>query len=1416
MKIKDLGKNFYENRGAPPPILVMNKVTPTTPFTNLGSAGGYPDLGGVGNKFNFLNVVKPNLPKVKEDFSLEEATVNSLKYEPADYFNYFNDPTKFIPSGKITEIRNPFLKKEEALPDFRTDYHSFLDFKIEEPIQTYNFPVEKPDLDNERDLFNKEVQSQIKNIFDNQITEFDELYVFFSEFNRDIGEFMNNFLSYLSNLQATNTVNLIAAKNEISSRIKEFEQSYRLKLNNLVSKIKSLNLSQAQIENATRIFINKSNENLDIFSRIANSVSELKVAHLIIVLEKEKSLSTMMERNNQLLNQLTMAKADLDRVPPDKPELTLKYNNLLRELEDRDGKIRLLNQERERFETTLKEQENFFKNEFSKYQRENRDLHDLSRDLESKINELKRENIEIQKRYAYLPTDLVSEANKKIEFISKYNQNEETIKKLTAELRLKDQQMNNYIQEANAEFQNLQNEKEKNFQLIRENEKKIYALNNENQILKQQIYVAPEFFSKVLEALNINPNSGNLTSDLNDAIFKWSQLKETALKMERNNFTLTEVNQKLEHDLMVMRQKWETSNNRNRLIENEIMIEKANIENLAKKKQEADNQLRSAKENFQNVNKYTEYWSSSLTALSIFVDESCDRTNDFLNNMISPFYSFFAKANAIKKVIAEAREKNGGDMIMNTQLPQSVFQVLYPQSGIVAFYQIYWSALFVNMQKVKSALLHQYVHWVQNYGYLNDAYQEERISINALLTEIYRHEAALKTKKEQNMGDAREFAEALNVGLLACERFIKAGESLLQNLKDNQKRIDLALNQIKEFIKHAKAIDEPLAFSNVVVNLYQCYLGCSGLNNFYGCMGYLYFVELYEFILLNQRKENVPHSFEVEVRTSKSSNGLYTCMIEGVDWMRISEKVMILDSTRVLNITPIQISISPIGIVAKIKLMLRNYMFEKRLGFSNESFTHTFTDCFLLELFFWKFDQVEDFKPATSCEYRTPLFNIKNNHLYWLADMDKNIINDCVENLNKVKVLLYFYDFISKMLMWIIQKVQSSYYFSTPNTHWIIEIMRYMDYGLRSDDLYVVLENFWNVHYMLCQTFALSIIFQENLFHYSPLQEQKFLISKMIFKFLRTEKIMNTIIRQDADNYVSDDFKDLLTSKNIYRPGDFRGMLHMANNKEPKCLPIVNQFIYIKRNGTFTEHKNHIDLIKIEKTNMDVYSTRRYPYEYLLDDSNERYFEGHKHNYDNNRRFSYFSAYSYLSPQYMTIQSSMTLNLATKQSVPIKPDPNDIYKKYKGGSLAEEKTRYEAIVKALEMPGYAFIQNLISIIFKIELQGVKFKAQYLPDFGFLPEVKKLIDDEYDMELTMEEQKIANFIYSDNMKNENERVRAIDCGKVALPPNVIKKDVWDALAQKLANYKQNFNFFTHKPIVDFVKEVKKYLTDNYMR
>jgi hypothetical protein len=401
------------------------------------------------------------------------------------------------------------------------------------------------------------------------------------------------------------------------------------------------------------------------------------------------------------------------------------------------------------------------------------------------------------------------------------------------------------------------------------------------------------------------------------------------------------------------------------------------------------------------------------------------------------------------------------------------------------------------------------------------------------------------------------------------------------------------------------------------------------------------------------------------------------------------------------------------------------------------------------------------------------------------------------------------------MLLWVIQKIHSTFYFITPNTYAIIELMKFLDAGLKSENLKDVLSNFWSVHFILCQQFSVSIIYQHQMSNYSTLQEEKLYVCKLISKHLRTgEKIMSDIINNKIKNYYPDDFRNFITSRNPYRRGDFRGMMEV-NKSYPKCLPIINQFYFIYKNSRLKEVNIPIDYVKVKKINSEEYPTFKYPYEYLLDDAEDRFYEGANQIFENNRKLSYFLGYIYFSHENMLVSLTMNLQTISSQPVPERPNDEELYRRFEGGSLTQERKKYDDMIKALNIPGYLVVQHLIKTIFKIELKGIKIRQEYLPDL-VLPDVERQYEDEYNMELTYEEERMANFFYAENMANENMKIKAIECLRPQIANNVLNTEVWDVLVGKLDLIKRNIQKFSPIPILEFADEIKKYISNNYLR
>lgn len=1438
MDIRNLGKNIYDLQPRNEFIDVGETQTLITSFSDSTSFQADKNYYNPHNK-------KLNLPTIFE--SSNEFISEKLLPNLATNFDYFQDSKQFNDKLKINNERVDYPKLDALFTPANLKFPplnvaNYLEKKrnnnADTGFQTILQPqanfmnagepfIGKPDLQGFREELLKDNKTFLKNIFQNSKTEYDELNNFFDSLNKIIVSEIQNFLNYLEGFSKMkmNETFINTIKQQIDGYIDKFGWVYHKKVNEIATQIANLKIQSDKINSFQHLFKTRALENLNWVQNILNTLGDMKISNLLLLLAKDKMLYQMADKNKKLYDEINNFKANMNTF--DQTNNSEEYQKLLRALEEKDLTIKILNDEIEKSNKIIADQQIGFDEVLRakvSAEAENAKLvlnnEKIKADFQARINQLKAENENIKKMYSQLPQNIGIGGEEKMRYMEAFERNEKEIQRLNTELFQQIQTANLERTQLSEKLVEAKRERDLAIQKFHENMQQMESLSLENEKLKQVTGVNLEPFEELLKILGIDPHSLNFNNDFQNAIEELFKVYSEIRKIEKDKYGVNDYNNKMVIENEKLKNDYREAQNKINFLLDQIQNGKAKLDQM--KAQQMDLEIANNISNNYNedITRLSKTWPSSLSALTIAINEASERVNLYYNDWISPFYNFFSKRNAILKLVQENYKSFDANRTINFQIPRSEFQFKFPHSPIASFYQIYFTALVKNLEIFTKILIYRYNTWYTEAAFNEDPFANEKEMLIAFRSEVSKYDANYNSKLKNIRNDEAQQKSALDFCVQKTKSFLKNCYHLTEAIKANEEKIKITKEKLHSFIM-ANPPEKKITFNNIVLNLYQLYIDCSSLNSLYHSFGYTYFSELFEIILISQRLSGDTKTSHADILTLKN-NSIYSISIEEVDFNTlVSNRKLQEISCELFPISNLQLSISPVSVLAKMKLMLRNYMISFNYGLTKQGFSHNLNDCLLLDLFFWRIKKSEALNSTQSCEKRIPTFFIygKSNITYLLADLDENILNDCFSNLTKAKVLFYFYEVISRTLLWMIQKIQMDIYFSLPNSFEIHALKKNIQDGMMADNLYTTLKFFKSAHEKILNMVSLGILNRNGITSYTPFQEDRSLVSKLIADHLRNEPVIADIVEERKQESLANDFIDLIVTEQQYAAGDYL-IWGTKKTSKPVFLPVINFVSFIKENG-LKEHTNAIELLEIKKKNLKEVPTARFPYEYLMDDADIRLIESAKSTYDQNRKFLYFLAFNYLFASHMKKYFGITLDEVAKSNPQTKPDIALVYKnlKAKDNAIASFKNKLLAAAESQDLIATIHTQKIITIILTKELLNNNFKIKLidkLPNLQHEELLRKFeeylgVEKEYaDNKLTM------NLITGNEIaKNADRNINILSCEKLSSQNENLSTDLWGILTTKLNQYKRNLTTYTLKPIIEFAVEIKKYLRDDYL-
>lgn len=1353
------------------------------------------------NQFNDrlkINTEKVDYPKLDAFFS-----VDNLKFPPLNIANYV---AKKRNNNGETEFQN-ILQPQ-------TNFTNVGEYS---PYQ--------PDLQAFREDLVKDNKTFLQNIFQNSKTEYDDLNNFFDSLNKIIVSEIKNFLNYLdsfSNVKMNETL-INAIKQQIDGYIEKVGWDYHKKVNEFSTQIANLKIQNEKINSFKHLFKTRALENLDWVQNILHALGDMKISNLLLLLAKDKILYQMADRNKKLYDEINDFKNNTNAFGNSE-----EHEKLLRAIEEKDLKIKRLNDEIENSNRILVEQKFGFDEILRakvSVEAENArlmiDNEKMKTDFQTRINQLKVENENIRKMYAQLSPGIGFAAEEKKKYMEAFEKNEKEIQRLNTQLFQQTQLANVQRTQLAEQLNEAKREKEIAIQKFHENTQQMESLALENEKLRMVTGVNLEPFQELLNTLGINPRSENFNEEFQNAVTELFRIYNEISKIEKGKYGVNDYNNKIAIENEKLKREYGEAQNKIIFLQEQIQNGKLKLNQM--KTQQMDLEIANNISNNYNedMNRLSKTWPSSLSALTIAINEASERVNLYYNDWISPFYNFFSKRNAILKLVQENYRYFDANKAINFQIPRSEFQFKFPHSPIASFYQIYFTALIKNLEIYTKILIYRYNTWYTEAAFNEDPFANEKEMLTGFTSEVSKYDAIYNTNlRNLKNDDIFKQKNALDFCVQKTKSFLRSCYHLQEAIKANEIKIKFTKEKLHTFII-ANPPEKKNTFNNIVLNLYQLYLNCSSLNSLYHNFGYTYFNELFEIILISQRLSGDTKTSPAEILTQKN-NSNYSISIEEVDFNTlVSNKKLQEISYDLFPISNLQLTISPVSVVAKIKLMLRNYMISLNYGLTKQGFSHNFNDCLLLDLFFWRMKKNESLNSTQSCEKRIPSFFLysKTNIPYLLADLDENIINDCFSNLTKAKVLFYFYELISRTLLWMIQKIQMEIYFSLPNSFEIYALKKNIEEGMMVDNVYLTLKSFKSAHIKILNMVSLGILNKNGINSYTPFQEDRSLVCKFIAAHLRNEPVILDIVEDRRQDSVANEFIDLITTEQQYAPGDYL-IWGTKRASKPVFLPVINFVCFIKANG-LKEHSNAIELLSIQQKSLKEIPNERFPYEYLMDDADTRLIESAKSTYDQNRKFLYFLAFNYLFAFNMKKYFGTNLDDVARTNPAAKQDIAQVYKnlKVKDNAIPSFKNKLLTSAETQDFISTVHTQKIITTILAEELLKNNLKIKLIDKLPNLQhdELLQKFEEYLNGEKEYENNKFTMNLITGNeiAKNADRNFNIINCEKVNSQNENLSTDLWGILTNKLTGYKKNITTYTLKPILEFAAEIKKYLKDDYL-
>lgn len=1377
-----------------------------------------PLTGWIGNKFKD--------PQISEDF-VNNKELNFSDKEKAILL----DPPPYVPL-----VRTEFYANLPPPSYGDSEENKLLNEALRyQPVsfQDKNFFPAEPDLNKMRKNLVQQVASNASNIVNNVESFHTELDTRLEEVNVIINNIVSNFIIRLRDVQENNFT-LEIFKEETKTFLKTAKENYfNRKVNEIIDKINNQPLSQDSKTNIIETFRKRCEQNYSNLNKILVAMFELKYSQLLIIVEKEKQIDRLRIENSKLFDQINEIKSKVDQMKENSNNpgfINEEYRKAIEKIENQDLTIKRLNDEISNSSAALEEQKLAFDQIFREKTELNAQIELLNlrnnetlQGLNARISELTTANENISRLYQNLPIEIDMAVQEKNYYIAEYSKNQQELTNLRAQYLNQSQNYENYIQDLNAKYNQSSDQYNKAIELLKVNENKIRELQYENDMIKQNEFknniISNELAQEILMSLGIDINSSNVTVEVRESLKKLFLLKNEVEQLQKNTYEFNQVKKTHAMEMQSLRGKLSNAQEKNNLLTNEIEKEKLKLSTLKNEKIEIEKTLELTSESLENLNSYTVSWSSTITALTIFIDEASERVDTFYNDWISPFYSFFSKRNGILGSIKYFGEQSPN--LLNAEIPQSPLQKTFPHSAMVAFFQLYFAALVKNMENVKGIFILQHKKWFTEMGFIEDPFEQENLAINIFLNEVNKHDAVLQEKASKLRNDDDRNNNLISIGRTTIDSFKKNCSYLLETIASNRKKLEDSQIKLGKFIN---SFDENIpSFINIVLNLYQNYLACSPLNNFFFNMAYTYFIELFELILIEDKFSN-PNgvNLNVTIKTYKERDN-FKIKIEGYDnWSKIGLINLQKRSIDLLNVTVLQLTISPVGVLAKCKLMLRNYMISLNYGIGeNKSFSHSFSDCILLENFFWKLKKIGDnYSKLTNCLERLGCFTIGNSQQkYILDDLNSKVLSDCIENLSKEVILIFFYEFISKTLLWIIQKIHSEIYFATPNSFVITQIINLIDQGMFATQIEEILKNLFYAHREIIKMIAIGLIKPNAvLANYTPLEEDKSLVGKALLAYNDREKIFQEIMNSNQELYLANEYFPMITNPEPYKKRAFIDFI--KKDSAFRCLPLINYFINLKNKNTWDENAIAPNISKLDKTTFEFYPKNRFPYEFLMDNSDVRHIENANHTYDINRKFSYFMCFNYILGLNMAIKGNVnladvSLNLTTKANI------SKIYQETSNiafnNPLMNIMNKIRAAVSSQDLPAPVRTQKILKTVINKEItKNTKINSQAaLPDL-----IHEEVKDEglryAQKEIDSEENKSIDLIRGAKQALKEGNIPIIRCKKSLGSITNINQELYGILNQKLANEKKNKSIYTIKPFVNFMTEISKYIQSNYLK
>lgn len=1215
--LKNLGKNFYET---------FESTSEGVRLKNLNSEVFYDLQSNLDKLKNRKNAQTTLAEEADKYFKINVSEAKQLPKKNLDDLDLFNVAKEFthVPAPKLkTKIAFTDEKGNFHIPDDRFDFDDFGSFLNEEPEKNppplnQNPPPmineNPPPLlnNNNGDLIDLNADDTIFHDFDSGLQEillkhheeakyaaaeekkynsvdFNEtlrpFYIKIQETIKDIELKIRAWFAQVSNFLKNEPASYKELKEEYQKKKKlQFEEFFRF-LDGVAIDAGKTRVTVDELNSFKGIFIEDAKNSLRRYFMTIDKLFDIICSSAILVIAKMEIIKNMGKDNEALKKEIDeLYKLKQTYTQNRDPTSVDAVKKLIAEVENRDMIIKELNVKIDSFQQVAEELQALI---ISYEEKINIETQKKS-ELERKIIELQKKNEDIE--YKFKNSLIQTGDPEMVQLAEESYQNRQRIieyqKQLDKEQSEK-RELHTLLQ--NLDKQNIAAQLEIDA-TRRENAQTIIYLQDQNRELGQKVQFNTEIMKQLLSALGID--EGNYSDSV--LFNKIRQIQELHTQKElfyNQHKELQLYASKLETEKKDLVQRIIDSSNKEQQLQQEIIRLNNELQQLVQK-------YNIQRENKEIVNKNISYITSLInimddlmTDVSLFVEDGNKRINNYYNQFLTPFYSFITKKDAFFNLVVNKKNSNIGHLNI---IPLPTIALNAASSFFIVLWQLYYTALIHNCQKMIPFYFYVFTDFSQS-SFKDDLIHENQAIAN-LLVYLEKTKAHFNPLLQQAYADQNnEEIELTKLVMARIQKYSGDCALLKKSLNNSTKKIANSKKKLNNIL--GGGVLQGDLFKSIVINMYTLYSCSSQSASFYSIMGYEFYSEFLELIGAKQKVEGIDNEQLVKYSGINYNEGLYYYSVtRNIEYVNSRLQSFVQLSEDVFPITQLQMSLSPLAIIGRIKVLIRNKLIVNGCAIK---FSHNIAQIRILDSFFWRSEQIAVDDPrVTQFERRTPIFIVRGDY-FVLQDSSPELIADLIENVHPEHLFMYFYAFISRTLLWLIQQIQSEIYFVVPNTTNCVAILNSVEKMCNSLDMYETLNNskfiFRQILEMLCVGYIADRWRVETPLQYDP-------------NFANVVTIgVNSMLERDFKHGQLPDIYYSFNDEHYFVKAEVQYKKQTYFKIRIENLPLQNFYVW----GIKTQYQEkNLDVLlkhvgnltfRLNESKYDNLPTRRKPYEHMLD-----------------------------------------------------------------------------------------------------------------------------------------------------------------------------------------------------------------------